>query len=295
MNNFDKNRVAKSFGNAAASYELHAVLQKLVAERLLSRLDLVKLAPEWIIDAGSGTGISARAMKKKYRSARVMQIDLSSAMLFYSRKKSPRWFSRQFFVCADAEWLPVPPAKIDLVFSSLMLHWCNDVDRVLAETRRVLRTNGLYLFATLGPGTLSELRESWAGVDKGSHVHTFIDMHDIGDALVRAGMEGVVMETENITLNYQDCGRLMRDLKALGVNNASISRTRGLTGKHKMQRMIENYEQYRAEGLLPASYEVIYGHAWAPAGRAQSTPAGHTVLIPVTSIKRNKMRNRHVN
>jgi len=288
MNNFDKNRVAKNFSNAAEGYEQHAVLQKLVVERLMSRLELVKLAPAWIIDAGSGAGISARALKKKYHSARVMQVDLSRTMLFYSRKKSSRWFSGQYFVCADAEWLPVPAAKIDLVFSSLMLHWCNDMDRTLAETRRVLRTNGLCLVATLGPGTLRELRESWAGADDGRHVHTFIDMHDIGDALIRAGMEGVVMESENITLNYQDCGRLMRDLKALGVNNADSSRTRGLTGRHKMQRMIENYEKYRANGLLPASYEVIYGHAWAPAERAQSTSSGQTVFVPLASLKRKK-------
>lgn len=288
MNNFDKNRVAKNFSNAAASYERHAVLQKLVAERLLSRLDLMKLDPEWVIDVGSGAGNSARALKKKYRAARVMQVDLSHAMLFYSRKKSSRWFSGQYFVCAEAERLPVPAAKIDLVFSSLVLHWCNDMDRVLTETRRVLRTNGLYLFATLGPGTLRELRESWAQVDDGRHVHTFIDMHDIGDALVRAGLEGVVMESETITLNYQDCGTLMRDLKALGVNNADVSRARGLTGRHKMRRMIENYEKYRVNGLLPAAYEVTYGHAWAPAKHAQSTPPGQTVFVPVASLKRNK-------
>ena len=288
MNNFDKNRVAKNFSNVAESYEQHAVLQKLVAERLLSRLDLIKLDPEWIIDAGSGVGMSARALKKKYRSARVVQIDLSRAMLFYSRKKSSRWFSGQYFVCADAERLPVPAAKIDLVFSNLVLHWCNDMNRVLAETRRVLRANGLYLFATLGAGTLRELRESWAHVDDGRHVHTFIDMHDVGDALVRAGLEGVVMESETITLNYQDCGRLMRDLKALGVNNADASRTRGLTGQHKMRRMIEHYEKYRVNGLLPASYEVSYGHAWAPAKHAQSTPPGQTVFVPVASLKRNK-------
>lgn len=287
MNNFDKNRIAKNFSNAAAGYEQHAVLQKLVAERLLSRLDLIKLDPEWIIDAGSGAGMSARALKKRYRSARVVQIDLSRAMLFHSRKKSACWFSGQYFVCADAERLPVTAAKIDLVFSSLMLHWCNNVDRALAETRRVLGANGLYLFATLGPGTLRELRESWHGVDEGRHVHTFIDMHDIGDALVRAGTEGVVMESEEITLNYQDCGRLMRDLKALGVSNADVARTKGLTGRHKMQRMMENYEKYRTNGLLPASYEVIYGHAWA-AKRAQSTWSGQDVFVPVASLKRNK-------
>ena len=288
MNNLDKYRVAKNFSDAAADYEQHAELQKLVAAHLLSRMDLIKLAPEWIIDAGSGAGITARALKKKYRAARVMQIDLSQAMLFYSRKKSSRWFSGQYFVCANGEQLPVATAKIDLMFSSLMLQWCNDLDRALAEAGRVLRTNGLYLFATMGPGTLRELRESWAAVDDGSHVHTFIDMHDIGDALVRAGMEGVVMESEKFTLTYKDCTGLMRDLKALGANNAITFRHKGLTGRHKMQRMAQNYEKYRITGTLPATYEIIYGHAWAPSERAQSTRSGPAVFVPIASIKRNK-------
>lgn len=288
MYNLDRHRVAINFSAAAAGYEQRAVLQKLVAERLLSRLELIKLAPEWIIDAGSGAGFSARALKKKYRAAHVIQIDLSHAMLFYSRKKSSRWFPGQYFVCACAEQLPVLTAKIDLVFSSLMLQWCNDLDRAIAEAGRVLRTGGLYLFATLGPGTLRELRESWVDVDDSRHVHTFIDMHDIGDALVRARMEGVVMESEKITLNYKDCAGLMRDLKALGASNAIASRHKGLTGRHKMRRMEQNYEKYRTDGSLPATYEVIYGHAWAPAGRAQATRMGQNVFVPVAALKRNK-------
>jgi malonyl-CoA O-methyltransferase len=288
MNNLDRHKIARNFNGAAADYEQHAVLQKLVSDRLLSRLNLIKLTPEWIIDAGSGAGFTARALKKKYRGARVIQIDLSRAMLFHSMKKSSRWFSRQYFVCADAEQLPIVTAGIDLVFSSLMLQWCNDLDRTLAESGRVLRTNGLYLFATLGPGTLRELRESWARVDDGSHVHTFIDMHDIGDALVRVGMEGVVMESENITLTYKECTGLMRDLKALGANNAMTFRHKGLTGRHKMQRMVQNYESYRVAGSLPATYEVIYGHAWAAGERTRLSRPGQAVFVPVTSIKRNK-------
>ena len=288
MNSLDRHRIARNFSGAAADYEQHAVLQKLVSERLLSRLDLIKLTPEWIIDAGSGVGITARTLKKKYRRARVIQIDLSRAMLFHSMKKSSRWFSGQHFVCADAEQLPVATARIDLVFSSLMLQWCNDLDRTLAEAGRVLRSNGLYLFATLGPGTLRELRESWARVDDGSHVHTFVDMHDIGDALVRVGLEGVVMESENITLTYKECTGLMRDLKALGAINANTFRHKGLTGRHKLQHMMQNYESYRVAGSLPATYEVIYGHAWAVGERTRLTRSGQAVLVPVTSIKRNK-------
>ena len=286
MNHLDKNRVAMHFSSAAKQYEQHAELQKLVTGRLLSRLDLMKLNPEWVVDAGSGIGISARALRKRYRAARVLQVDLARAMLVCSRRKSWPWFSGQYYTCADAEQLPVSAGRIDLVFSSLMLQWCNDPGRAFAETMRVLRPNGLFLFATLGPETLRELRESWAGVDKDEHVHSFPDMHLVGDALVRIGMEGVVMESEKITLTYPDSRRLMRDLKALGANNALASRHKGLTGRGKLRRVTEAYEKFRTEGLLPATYEIIYGHAWAPQ-HAHVKPAAHTVLIPVTALQRH--------
>ncbi|MGH8120895.1 MAG: methyltransferase domain-containing protein, partial [Gammaproteobacteria bacterium] len=175
MNSLDKNTVAAHFSIAARNYEQHAVLQKLVTERLLSRLDLVKIRPKWVVDAGSGSGFSARALRKKYRTARILQIDLAPAMLVCSRRKSWPWFSRQYYACTDAESLPVTTGRIDLVFSSLMLQWCNDTDRTFAETKRILKPNGLYIFATLGPETLRELRECWASIDDGEHVHSFPD------------------------------------------------------------------------------------------------------------------------
>ena len=183
------------------------------------------------------------------------------------------------------ESLPVLTGGIDLVFSSLMLQWYNDLDRAIAGTRRVLRANGVFLFATMGPETLWELRESWAHVDNDNHVHALLDLHNIGDALVRAGLEGVVMESEKITLNYQTCAHLMRDLKALGASNAVSSRHKGLTGRHKIRHVTQNYEKYRTGGLLPATYEIIYGHAWAPL-HAHLKPTAQTVFVPVESLKR---------
>lgn len=289
MNNLDKNRIAKNFSRAAHDYEQHAVLQKLVAERLLARLDLIKLSPRQIIDAGAGAGASARALKKKYRSARIIQIDLSQAMLLHSRQKSSRWFSGHYFVCGDAEYLPLETGKADLVFSSLMLQWCNKPDRAFAETRRVLRPGGLYLFATLGPDTLGELRQSWSGVDDGGHVHSFMDMHDIGDALTREGMEGVVMETERITLTYKDCVQLMRDLKTLGANNAHSIRNKGLTGRDKLQRLVQNYEKFRSGEVLPATYEIVYGHAWALQPAREKAPAPEA-FVPVSAIRRHHVK-----
>ena len=286
MADLDKQRVAINFGRAAKNYDKFAVLQKTVGERLIERLDLVRITPKVILDLGAGTGTTARALSGLYKSTEILQLDLSLPMLFLSRSRSARWFSKQRYLCADAEKLPVASSRIDLVFSSLTFQWCNDLDATFRETKRVLAPGGLFLFATLGPDTLRELRTSWATVDDVSHVNTFFDMHDIGDALVRTGMTGVVMDTENITLTYQDCYALMRDLKNVGAINASKARPKGLTGKQKMQGMINAYEEYRSEEGLPVTYEIVYGHAWYPENERQS---GGLAYVPVENIRK---RNR---
>jgi len=284
MNRFDKENIAANFDRAAADYDQHAVLQKKIAERLVARLDFVTVRPEQIIDIGSGTGTTSGFLARKYRNARVVQLDLSQMMLRKSRRKGAWFFSRQHYICGDAEYLPIAPGMMDMVFSSLAYQWCNDLDLAFGEAKRILRPNGLFIFATLGPDTLKELRESWAAADAAMHVHTFFDMHDIGDALVRAGMEGVVMDVESVTMTYPDCIGLMRDLKDLGSRNASLDRQGGLTGKGKLKQMLAAYEKYRQEGKLPATYEIVYGHAWAPA-HGRSEQSGRIAYVPVDTLR----------
>jgi malonyl-CoA O-methyltransferase len=207
-------------------------------------------------------------------------------MLKLARRRQTllRRFAR---VCADASALPLRDASVDMVFSNLMLQWCNDPDTVLRECRRVLRPGGLLTFATLGPDTLIELRRAWAAADGHVHVNRFIDMHDLGDALVRSGLAEPVMDVERYTLTYADVRDLMRDLKTIGARNANSGRPRGLTGKGGLARMIAAYEEARCEGRLPATYEVVYGQAWCPAEPARRRTPGEAV-VPVHSIGRRK-------
>lgn len=262
----DKRRVRATFERAADAYDRTAVLQHEVCDRLLERLDLVRLSPARILDIGTGTGRAVRGLRSRYKRSLVCGLDLSEAMLRQARRSSG-WWRRPVWVAGDAERPPFADGIFDLVVSSLALQWCDDLDRAFAGVRRVLAPGGLFQFSTFGPDTLRELREAWRRVDPvGIHVNRFLDMHDIGDALVRAGFADPVMDMEMMTVTYAELGRLMHDLRAIGASNANAGRPRGLTPRSRLRALESAYEVFRRDdGSLPASYEVIYGHAWAPA------------------------------
>ncbi|HKJ09848.1 MAG TPA: methyltransferase domain-containing protein, partial [Gammaproteobacteria bacterium] len=179
----DKAQVRQSFGRAAASYDAAAVLQREVGERMLERLQLVRMKPERIADLGAGTGVATAELARRYRGARVVAVDIAEPMLQLARRRAP-WLGRPGYVCGDVERLPLRDGSVDMVFSNLCIQWSNDLDRTLGEFRRVLRPGGVVMFTTFGPDTLRELRSSWAAVDAYSHTSAFLDMHDIGDALL---------------------------------------------------------------------------------------------------------------
>lgn len=282
----EKTDIAKNFSSAAKHYQLVDQLQQTVADRLLERLDLIKMSPEAVLDLGSGPGTSSAKLMKYYKKARVFETDISFAMLKRSAEQTRKLFSRRQRICSDAEKLAIKSDSFDLVFSNLMLQWCNNIDLVIEETSRVLRPDGLFIFSTFGPDTLMELRKSWQQVDEDIHVNAFVDMHDIGDALIRIGLENPVMETEKITLNYKDAHDLMKELKMIGAHNINQGRRKTLTGKNRLQNMLAHYEKWRANGRLPATYEVIYGHAWMPASVKSRRIDGQTVTFPVSALKR---------
>ncbi|MEJ2059444.1 MAG: malonyl-ACP O-methyltransferase BioC [Gammaproteobacteria bacterium] len=261
----DIGRLREAFDQAASSYDDHAVLQHEVGDRMLERLDYVRLNPQLILDVGCGTGRGSEALLKRYAGSRVVGLDLSPGMLGHARRRG-RWRRRPAVVCGDVRQLPVGAERVDLIYSNLTLQWCcADLDRVLAEFRRVLRRRGLLMFTSFGPDTLKELRASWGRVDGRPHVNDFLDMHDIGDALLRSGFADPVMDMEMLTVTYADPLDLMRDLKRIGAVNVNAGRQRGLMGREHLRAVCEAYEAFRLpDGRYPATYEVIYGQAWVP-------------------------------
>ncbi len=263
----------RSFSRAADSYDEVAELQREVGRRMLERLDLEKLQPKQVLDLGAGTGVATDALIRKYPKAKVLALDFAMPMLRLARKKGPL-FRRPQCLCADQELLPLATQSVDLIYSNVALQWCTDLEQTFGELYRVLRPGGLLMFSTFGPDTLTELRQAWSEADGYPHVSSFLDMHDLGDALLRARFSDPVMDVDRITLTYGEVSGLMRDLKLLGAHNANSGRSKGLTGKGRILAMKAAYERFRREGLLPASYEVVYGHAWAPLGGRNAQEAG---------------------
>lgn len=266
--NINKKIARDSFNRAAVSYDKVAVLQREVGKRLIERLEIIKAVPVNILDVGCGTGENSLVLSRLYKRADIVGLDFANQMLQVADSKLS-WTQRTLnkkikFVCADAENLPFGDNSFDFVFSNLTLQWCTDLNQTFMEFNRVLKPGGLLFFTTLGPDTLKELRQSWQQVDNNRHVHTFIDMHDVGDAMIRANLADPVMDVEYFTLTYDSVMNLMRELKQLGAHNASNDRPHNLTGKEHLQAMQKHYETFRMpDDKLPATYEVVYGHAWA--------------------------------
>jgi malonyl-CoA O-methyltransferase len=269
MNEFeiDKRAMRHAFSKAAHAYDAAAVLQREVCIRLLEKLDYMTLRPQRVLDVGSGTGWGGRQLGERYASADIISLDIALGMLQASREPAGWWrklFSknRQRFVCADAEALPLAAQSVDMAWSNLALQWCNDLPATFSGLHRVLRSDGMLIFSTFGPDTLKEIRTAFQGVDGYNHVNRFVDMHDIGDMLVAAGFADPVLEMEHITLTYSDVRAVMQDLRSIGAHNATAGRAQGMLGKAKWARIQQNYEALRRDGRLPATFEIVYGHAW---------------------------------
>ncbi len=314
----DRRAMARSFDRASATYDAAAGLQQQVRDDLLDRLHFLRPQPARILDLGCGTGVATLELARRYPLADVLALDIAPGMLTTAADAARAAFrapglrralrrlpagllarvpaaARQWLalppapLCADATRLPLRDASVDVIFSSLMLQWCEDLDGAFAEARRVLRPGGLLLFSTFGPDTLTELRSAWSAADGFNHVNKFIDMHDVGSALARQGFAEPVLDVDRVTRSCADVRELVRELKLIGAHNVTSGRARGLTGRQRWQKMQLAYEHFRRDGALPVSYEVIFGCAWVTeAGSRRAAAAAGEVTVDLSDIRRRR-------
>ena len=283
----DKDAMRRSFGRAAQGYDQFAVLQREIESRLLERIEFSRFEPAVVLDLGCGTGSGSRALAGRFRQASVVALDWAPAMLAMAGEgvaiDESGGLQR---LCADMHTLPLAGRSVDMIFSNLALQWSYDLPAIFSGFRRVMKPDAMLVFTCFGPDTLYELKQAWRAGDDFPHVNDHPDMHDIGDEMMAAGFREPVMDAERVTLEYPDVMSLMRELKGVGEHNVASDRFRGLTGKGHLQGLLEAYEEFSRNGRYPASYEVIYGTAFAPAeGQPLKTPQGDVATFSVDTLR----------
>jgi len=250
-----KQRVAESFSRSAATYDSVADLQKTVGAQLLERFPEA-FSPSVLVDLGAGTGYFTDRLQRRFPDRFVSGLDLAQGMAAFANNQ----YAEPDFICGDAESLPYRDGSIDCLFSSLAIQWCEDLEAVFAEAHRVLASGGCFLFATVGPKTLYEMREAWSQVDSYTHVNRFIPEVRVRQAITAAGFASYSLDTRMLVREYAELRQLTNELKQLGAHNVNAGQSAGLTGKQRLLRFREAYEQFRSDdGLLPATWELYYG------------------------------------
>ncbi len=241
-----------------ADYAAAAVIAQKAAEHMLARLEFMTLQPQVIVDAGCNVGYNTHLLSARYPNAQIIASDASLAMLDYAQQQkiAVNWLHTPTAV------LPLAARSVDLITANLFLPWCSQLDAVLREWRRVLRPDGLLMLTSFGPDTLQELPNA--------AVPILLDMHNIGDELVQAGLADPVLDVEHYTLTYRDSTQLLQELHATSMIAPDADVT-----------PISD-----AQGIFPVTYEVVYGHAWG--ADVQTADEDGVVKIPISQIGRHR-------
>jgi malonyl-CoA O-methyltransferase len=243
---------ARNFSAAAASYDRAATLQQRTRETLLAELAARVASPSCLLDLGCGTGAGAQRLRSLYPQAMVLALDRAPGMA-----RSAHGAGLDALV-GDAQRLPLAPASCDAILSNLVLQWCPEPGRALAEARRVLRPGGWLCLALPGPATLRELRTAWRQVDQAEHVHRFDPASAWVARAEAAGLELLSLRTALLREPHADVFALMRSLRETGVVNASVRRRRGLLGRSALVALERAYAPWRNDAGIQASWEILY-------------------------------------
>jgi malonyl-CoA O-methyltransferase len=312
---YDSQRLRRIFDRRAATFDDVAFLPREIAQRMRERLDYIKVSPAQVLDAGCGAGDDLPSLRERFPEAPVFGTDLSHGMLARAAQHdAPDTSWRRFLPAslgkalgargpriaqADFSALPFAAGAFEFIWSNLALHWHSRPDLVFPEWQRVLKVNGLLMFSTLGPDTMKELRGAYAeveaahGAQSRKHVIDFVDMHDLGDMLVESGFEIPVMDQETLTITYKSAESLLADVRRWGAypfERAATSGAAGASARRIHKALLAALEARRsADGTIPLTFEVIYGHAWKAVPR--TTAEGHGI-VRLEDIGRGRQKNR---
>lgn len=263
-NMIDSNTLKKSAAKSKDCFAEHNFFVHEIADRLVQRLELMKIKPKTILDCGARDDYHQKLLKEYYPEVTILRVEHGE----------------------ELTQLPMQNESIDLVFANLNLHWSSDIFKTLKEFRRILKKDGLLLFSTVGPDTLKELAHAFLSAEEKWHVHPFMDMHHLGDELVRLQFYEPVIDMEILQLRYETLGDLFSDLKNSGARNIWSERSRGFQGKTAWLRMLLQYEKLKQGASYPATFEIIYGQAWVTGPPLSKANKNGEVVFPIHQIQK---------
>lgn len=263
----------RRFDRAADRFDSVDFVHAETRQGLFARLEGLTTKAATVVDLGCATGAAMPQLSKRFGRAHVVGVDTSANMLAAGKRRKS-WFARSSFVQAHAAALPFADESVDVIFSNLMLPWVTEPKSVFTEVARVLRKEGLFAFATLGPDSLAELGDAWSGIDQYEHVNRFSDMHNIGDGLVGAGLRDPVLDVDRLQVSYRNAPSLFDDLSAMGGRNALAGRPPGLTGRRRFRDMTQALEARSSAPGISLDLELVYGHCWGAGPRQDATRWG---------------------
>jgi malonyl-CoA O-methyltransferase len=281
---FNSKHIRRRFERAADSFDSADFVHAATRDGLLSRIEPLIVEVSTVIDLGAATGATNRDLGKRFRPAHVISVDIAHNMLQKARAKKA-WLSKTSFAQASASALPFPNESVGVVFANMLLPWVDDPAPVFTEIARVLQKGGVFAFATLGPDSLQEINRAWRQVDDGAHVNRFLDMHDLGDALVGAGLRDPVLDVDRLSVSYTSCDKLFADLAAVGGRNALKQRASTLTGKGRYAAMVTALESAAIDGNISLDLELVYGHCWGAGPKMD--PSNYQINATEIKIRRS--------
>ncbi|WP_428420192.1 biotin synthase [Methylibium sp.] len=263
-----------------------------IARRMAQRLAIVKTTPAVVIDWWSAQGGGAAALRAQYPRAQVEAVEPNEGLVRRSARAAlaPWWSPRRWTRPAMPVWREADAprdGRAQLLWSNMMLHWSADPALQFTQWRDAVAVDGFVMFSCFGPDTLRELRPLYRRLGWAEPGHAFIDMHDLGDAMVQVGFADPVMDMEQLTLTWADAAAALAELRTLG-GNAGVQRHAGLRTPRWRARLLAELDTALAgpDGRLRLSFEIIYGHAFRPPPRVRVAAETRVSVEALRSLAR---------
>lgn len=257
--------IIRHFNGIAENYDRLSFLEQHMGERLLEHLEFIKLSPKIILDLGGSRGFFSEKLAALYPNAFIINLDAAFNMLHF-RASASQVHASVHGICSNIKGkLPFTNNTFDFIFSNALFPWCQDIPTLFNEIQRVLKPDGLFLFSSLGPDTFIELQDIFKMLKRDSPLHSLLDMHFLGDALMQAQLKDPVMDMELCTIPYSNFNELRAYIKELGfsyffseeLNFEEIATTM----EYEISKQYESYQEVSTE--IPATFEIVYGQAFA--------------------------------